>query len=146
MKTIHLLRVQGPAADFARLFAAAAEAGIRVGWLQLEDAPDLDPDLEVAAAAGAMRAVGVGGGRSAAVKQLRGPVVLRDLLREHFLGCRLVLIRGNFSLPLLTQRGEGWKLRFEAGEPVSEVWTTERLLGALAKPRPWRGAGSPLVT
>ncbi len=146
MKTIHLLRVTEQAAIFSELITAAKNAGLRVGWLQLESPATCDPELEAAAAAGALRAVAVDGGRSVVVKPLRGAVVFRDLLREHFLGCRLVLVQGNLSAPLLTQRGESWKLTFPIGKPVSEVWTTERLLSALTKPRPWPGAGLPVTT
>jgi len=146
MKTIHLLRVTEPAVTFSELINAAKSAGLRVGWLRLESPPICDPELEDAAAAGVLRAVAVGAERSVVVKPLRGAVILRDLLREHFLGCRLVLVQGNLSAPLLTQRGESWKLTFPTGEPASEVWTTERLLSSLTKPRPWPGAGSPATT
>ena len=40
-----------------------------------------------------LRAVAVAGGRAVAVKRVAGPPTLRDLLREHFLGCAAVVVR-----------------------------------------------------
>lgn len=131
----HLLRVdQGPAA-FAPLIAAARELGLRVGWLELAAPAPLPADLETAAAAGALRAVAVGGGRSAAIKPLRGEPVLRDLLREHFRGCALVLVRGEVAAPSLDRDGDGWRIAPPGA--AAQTFTSPDLAAALRRPRPW---------
>jgi len=57
------------------------------------------------------------------------------VLREHFRGCQLVLVAGEVDAPLLEPRDEAWELRTAGGTGVR--WTTQRLVAALAKPRPW---------
>lgn len=86
-----MLRVDQAPAAFEPLVSALSQKRQRVGWLELEAASAV-PSLDAAAQAGVLRAVAVGGGRCVAVKRLRRPV-LRDLLREHFSGCALVLVR-----------------------------------------------------
>jgi hypothetical protein len=111
---------------------------VRVGWLDLGEAPaaPLPSALEAAAALGARRAVAAGGGRSTAVKPLAGAPVLRDLLREHFLGCALVLARGVPGYPRIDPEGDGYRLH-ESRER-SRPFGPEALLAELARPR-WRG-------
>ena len=46
-----------------------------------------------------------------------------------------MLVTGDIDAPLLEPRGAGWRLRLEDG--TAAAWTTERLVAALAKPRPW---------
>lgn len=95
MKRIHLLRYAGEPEALAPLLDAVRTEGLRVGWLEVpahEPGP-VPPALEVAASAGAFRSVAVGAERSVAVKRRAGPPVLRDLLREHFQGCALVVVR-----------------------------------------------------
>jgi hypothetical protein len=116
----HLLRVAQEPARFAPLFAALAAAGLRCGWLELRQAGAPPASLEAAAALGAARAVATGEGRSVAVKALRGAPVLRDLLREHFAGCALVLVAAGgggeapagavAAAPELRAEGEGWRV------------------------------------
>ncbi len=132
----HLLRVTRPVVEFERLIAAARHEGHRVGWMELLPAAPapLPESLAEAAGAGVLRAVAVGGGRAVAVKPMRGAPVLRDLLREHFRGCSLVLVAGDVDAPLLEPDGDGWRL--SAGGAPSRR-TTERLVAALRKPRPW---------
>ena len=131
----HLLRVEEGPAAFVALIAAARAAGLRIGWLELA-APVAPPaDLETAAAAGALRAVAAGGGRSVAVKPLRGEPVLRDLLREHFRGCALVLVRGDLAAPGLAPDGPAWTVTLP-GE-ASRRRTLDALLADLRKVRPW---------
>lgn len=132
MKEPHLLRPAGPVTEYTELFAALREAGLRTGYLDLEEPPAVPGDLETAAAAGALRAVGVGGGRSLAAKPLRGAPVLRDLVREHFLGCRLVLVRGDVEAPLVHHDGGRWRI-----EGSERTLTTQELIAALRKPHPW---------
>ncbi len=133
----HLLRVARPVVEFESLIAAVRHQGHRVGWLELGQAAaaPCPESLSAAADRGVLRAVAVGGDRVVAVKPLRGEPVLRDVLREHFRGCRLVLVTGEIDAPLLEPHDEGWALRIGGGSAAR--WTTERLVAALAKPRPW---------
>lgn len=145
MKKPHLLRVEEGAERFAPLVEAARAEGLRVGWLELGPTADAPPapvpaGLEAAAGLGVLRAVATGGGRAIAVKPLRGEPVLDDLLREHFRGCALVLVRGPVDAPvdapaLRTVEGGLW-----AVEPTGAAAVrldTARLAAALRKPRPW---------
>jgi hypothetical protein len=115
----HLLQVDAPPETFAPLLSAVAAAGLRAGWLELRPPAPPAPTLAAAAALGACRAVAAGGGTSVAVKPLRGAPVLRDLLREHFHGCALVLVSGAAPPgaplpPRLEAEGDGWRI---AGAP-----------------------------
>jgi hypothetical protein len=94
MKLPHLLRVEEEADGFAALIAAARQEGLRIGWLDLATPVTAPPELAPAAAAGALRAVAAPAGCNIVVKPRRGAPVLLDLLREYFLGCVLVLVRG----------------------------------------------------
>ncbi len=131
-RRVQLLRVEADAPAFTPLIAAVQEAGLRVGWLVLSaDRPPAD--LEEAAASGVLRAVAVGDGSTTAVKRLRGAPVLDDLLREHFSGCRLVLVRareGEVEAPELEPAGEGrWRLTGAAGRPAQ--MTSEEIVRRL---------------
>ncbi len=132
----HLLRVERPAAEYAELIAAVRAEGLRVGWLELPPAaPEpLPAALAAAAELGVLRAVAVGGGRSVAVKPMRGEPVRRDLLREHFRGCTLVLVRGAVEAPILEPRDGGFTVTGAEGECHL---TSDQLAAALRKPRPW---------
>jgi hypothetical protein len=88
-----VLWVRAPVESFLPLFEAARAEGLRAGWLELEPPPRHEA-FERATTAGALRAVAVGGGHAASLKRVAGLPVLADLLREHFLGCVLVLVRG----------------------------------------------------
>ncbi len=142
MRPPHLLRVEEGPERFAALLAALAGAGLRAGWLELRPPEPAAASLETAAALGARRAVAAGGGRSLAVKALRGEPVLRDLLREHFAGCALVLVRVApepaavplASIPALTPAGEGWRIALPGADQDHD---TAGLLAALRRPRPW---------
>jgi hypothetical protein len=140
VKAPHLLRVTAPPAVFAPLVAAARGAGLRVGWLALAPPEGLPAELGEAAGCGVLRAVAAGEGRSVAVKPLAGPPVLGDLLREHFRGCALVLVRGEVEAPLLAAEGDGWRLEPAAGEaqgPAPLRLSNEQLVARLRRPRPW---------
>lgn len=133
MKTPVLLCVDGPAEQFASLFAAAKAAGLRCGWLVLNAPVDPPPPLQEPALLEVFRAVAVGDGRSIAVKPMKGKPVLRDLLREHFLGADVVLVAGLALFPRLTAREEGaWNLAESA--TASRLCTTADLLVRLRKP------------
>jgi hypothetical protein len=148
LKQPHLLRVEEGPEGFAPLLAALAAAGLRAGWLELGPAEPAAASLESAAALGARRAVAAGGGRSVAVKVLRGEPVLRDLLREHFPGCALVLVRVRGAeppapagvplapAPALFPSGDGWRIA-RAGDAAAQQFDTPGLLAALRRPRPW---------
>lgn len=143
MKEPHLLRVAAPAESFAPLAAALAAEGLRLGWLELAAAPPEPLSIELAAALdlGVLRAVAVGPGRSLAAKPLRGAPVLRDLLREHFRGCRLVLVAGRgapHELPAL-EPVDGGGYRIEPPGEAARILSPQALAARLRRPRPWDG-------
>jgi hypothetical protein len=137
--TVPLLRVEEGPERFAPLVEAARALGLRVGWLEFAPPAPLPDDLARAAALGVLRAVAVGDGRSAAVKPLRGEPVLRDLLREHFRGCALVLLRApqpplGPAAPDLAPDGDAWRV---AVDGAARRYGTAELAAALRKPRPF---------
>lgn len=143
MRSPHLLRVEEGPERFAALLAAIAGAGLRAGWLELRQPEPAAADLETAMALGARRAVSAGGGRSVAWKPLRGEPVLKDLLREHFLGCALVLVRcgGSAAVPLaevpaLSPAGDGWRIA-RGDDAAVQHFETADVVAALRQPRPW---------
>ena len=150
MRSPHLLRVEAGPEGFASLLQALAAAGLRAGWLELRRPEPAAASLEAAAALGARRAVAAGGGRSVALKPLRGEPVVRDLLREHFLGCALVLVvlaslpegEGEKAaapleaVPALFAEGEGWRVE-PPGGVAAQRHDTAGLVAALRRPRPW---------
>lgn len=146
MKRIHLLRHDGPPAALAPLFEAARREGLRVGWLDLGAAPEtlLPPELGTAVDEGAFRAAAVAPGRVVAAKALTGPPVLRDLLREHFLGCVLVVVRAAegaaaapelAEVPALEAEAEGFRVTPLDG--AAQVCSADALAARLRRPRPW---------
>lgn len=141
MKEPHLLRVAAPPSTFAPLAAALAAEGMRLGWLELAAAPPepLSIELEAALELGVLRAVAVGPGRSLAAKPLRGAPVLRDLLREHFRGCRLVLVAGRGApqeLPELAPAADG-TYRVQPPGEAGHTFAPPGLAARLRRPRPW---------
>jgi hypothetical protein len=137
----HLLRVDEPPERHAPLIAAAQELGLRIGWLDLSAPRSVPEPLETAAGLGVLRAVAAGGNRSVAVKPLKGAPVLRDLLREHFRGCALVLVRGEApaDIAVLGIAEDSWTVT--APGEAARPFTAAALAAALRKPRPW---GPPL--
>jgi hypothetical protein len=121
----------GPEA-FAPLFRAARELGLRVGWLDLETPAPPPPELAAAAEAGAGKAVAAGHGRSLSLKPVAGAPVLRDLLREHFLGYALVLVRGRDGRPAVTP--EAGSYRLEAASTPARLLGAGELLRELCRP------------
>lgn len=141
MKRIHLLRHDGPPTGLVPLFEAARREGLRVGWLDL-GAAEAPPELDAAVAGGAFRAVAVGAGRVVAMKAPAGPPVLRDLLREHFLGCALVVVRPGEgaapeleAVPRLEAGADDYRVVQPHGTPRG--LTPEALAARLRRPRPW---------
>lgn len=142
MKAPHLLRVEEGPEPFAPLIEAARALGLRVGWLDLGGATAPVPDpLGGAAGLGVLRAVAVGEGRAVAVKPMRGAPVLKDLLREHFRGCALVLVRGAVDAPLLTVDADNWTVALR--ETAKRLYATADLAAALRKPHPWGREATP---
>lgn len=141
MKTIHLLATDEPATALAPLVAAAAAAGFRVGWLDLGVVAEPSPSLESPVRAGFFRSVARSEAGIVTAKRVRGAPVVEDLLREHFLGCRLVFVRGESEAPRLSRRGERWLV--ESASARLEL-TTESLVARLRRPAvTWlAGAGS----
>jgi hypothetical protein len=134
-----MLAVADGATAYSALLDALAAAGERAGWLEI-DSPQVTPGgLEEAAAGGVLRAVAVGPGRVTAVKPIRGAAVMDDLLREHFRGCQLVLVRGGEGLVRLEADGEGWRLAPTTGRAVRQ--TTPELVASLRRPSFWRRMG-----
>ena len=127
----HLLSVAGTLEAYRPLLAAAAEARMRLGWLELA-APVVDPSLEAALGAGAFRAGRVGAGRSLAAKRLVGEAVLRDVVREQFKGCVAVLVVAAADLPRLVADGSDWSLVAVSGE--RRRLDTPALLALLRRP------------
>ena len=129
MRAPALLAVDEEPQAFRSLFEAARERGARVGWLDLARPVEPPPELEEAVLAGAFKSVSATAGRSVAVKATRGAPVLRDLLREHFLGCALVLVRGREGQPRLVSEADAYRLelatertlRLAAGPLVDEL-------------------------
>ncbi len=134
MKRIHVLRAEEDAAGFESLISAIRADGGRVGWLDLDLTDPVPPSLVTPASLDVLRAVAVGPSLAVAVKPMRGEPVLRDLLREHFRGCRLVLVAGEVDAPLLTREGDGWTVHTGSGE---RKHSTDELVRALRKPRPF---------
>lgn len=135
MKRMHVLKTALSSTECAPLFEAAAAQKVRVGWLDLACGAAAPAELEAAAAVGAFRSVGVTDGCVVAVKPVPGATVLKDLLREHFAGCRLVLVRGGTEAPELLAAESGYRVRFEAS--VEKEFSPEALARALGKPRLW---------
>lgn len=135
MKTPHLLRVDDRPEIFRPLIEAARAQGMRVGWLDLGATPAPVPEtLGAAADLGVLRAVAVGEGRAVSVKPLRGAPVLKDLLREYFQGCALVLVRGELDVPALAPENDGW--RISPPGLASRRSSTEDFVASLRKPSP----------
>lgn len=134
MKAPHLLRVEDAPESFSSLVEAARADGLRVGWLELAEVAPLPDVLAAGAGLGLLRAVSAGGGRTVAVKPLRGEPVLKDLLREHFLGCALVLVRGEVEAPHLRRDGDGWVI--DAPEKAGQPLTTAQLAAKIRSPLP----------
>ncbi|HEX6903604.1 MAG TPA: hypothetical protein VF789_28080 [Thermoanaerobaculia bacterium] len=136
MKAPHLLRVEDGPQRFAPLIEAARAEGLRVGWLDLgaPTAPVPEP-LESAAGLGVLRAVSVGEGRTVAVKPVQGVPVLKDLLREHFRGCAVVLVRGGVEAPLLTALEGGWSVA--PLNLAAQRYDSAALVSALRSPHSW---------
>lgn len=130
---VRLLRVDAAPDVFAPLVEAMAARGLRCGWLDLAEAAPAPAGLEAAAAIGMMRAVSAVGARTVAVKPVKGGFVLRDLLREHFRGCALVLVRGEVEAEGLRPDEGSWIVDSPEGE--KKQLSTAELADSLRKPK-----------
>jgi hypothetical protein len=145
MKRIHLLRYEGEPAALEALFEAIRAEGLRAGWLELDSQPGGEGPAGDAVEAGAFRAAAVVPGRVVSVKRVTGPPVLRDLLREHFLGCALVVVRpGGAGGGLEAELAEapaleafGGKFRVTPPGQSALDLAPEELAARLRRPRPW---------
>jgi len=145
VKRIHLLRYEGEPAALEALFAAVRAEGLRAGWLQVDPVRREEGPAGHAVEAGAFRAAAVAPGRVASVKRVAGPPVLRDLLREHFLGCALVVVRPGQAedglqadlaeVPALEAGGD--KFRVRPPDQAALELSPEELAARLRRPRPW---------
>lgn len=130
----HLLRVDAEPDLYAPIVEAVRALDLRVGWLDLALPPPVAGDLAAAAALGTLRAVAAGGDRVLVLKPLRGDPVLRDLLREHFRGCALVLVRGEVEAPLLRAEGDRWTVTVPGA--AAHAFSAPSLAEVLRTPRP----------
>jgi hypothetical protein len=139
MRRIHLLRVAEEAEIYRPLLVAAGEAGLCVGWLELQAPPPPPATLGGALAAGNERAVAVGESWTLAARARKGPARLRELLRQQFLGCTLVLVHGEADAPALAPAGDGeWRITIPGG--TERRLALEQLVAALREPRPFAPA------
>jgi hypothetical protein len=138
MKRIHLLRTELSPQQLSPLFAALTERDLRFGWLELA----AERVMPAGPLDGALRGVRYGGGEVVARKALRGPVVLADLLREHFRGAAVVFVEGagnSSAVELATAArldrldDERWRL---VGEEGSVDLATAELADRFRSPRP----------
>ena len=105
---------------------------MRVGWLAMNASVDPPPPLQAPPLLEAFRAVAVGEARAVSLKPMKGKAVLRDLLREYFLGADVVLVAGLALFPRLVAQESGWHLA--ESTTASRAYTTEELLVRLRKP------------
>ncbi|MEJ2084395.1 MAG: hypothetical protein P8Y44_01785 [Acidobacteriota bacterium] len=134
MKRVHQLRVEDGPERFEGLVSAAASVGIRIGWLEFASST-VSESLASASAAGVFRAVQIDDGVTVAVKNRKGPVVMRDLMREHFQGCSLILVSGGEAPAVLRSVDDRWLVSNVSG--VETTYTTDELVAALRKVRPF---------
>lgn len=132
MRTPALVATDAAPADLGALFAAAARRGVRVGWLELRTTEPLPAPWNELSLAGPAKQVTVGAEGSLALKPRRGSPVLRDLLREHFTGYGVVLVRGHGGTPRLTVDAAGFRL--EPGAGSGRSLGADELLDELLRP------------
>lgn len=140
--------------EFAPLIAAVRHDGGRVGWLDWTPHRILDSSrLDRAAESGLLRSVAVDARGSVAVKPRSGPPTLRDVVREHFRGCALVLVAAPTaddledasrrpeassplsSSPLLEPSDDGrWRLSLDDRQ---RAFDTSSVVSRLRRPRPF---------
>jgi len=60
---------------------------------------------------------------------------MKDLIREYFQGCSVVLICGRETGPSLHRRDDKWAVSVPGG--TEKIFTTEELVAALRRVRPF---------
>jgi hypothetical protein len=139
VRRIHLLRVAEEAKVYEPLLRSAAAAGLRIGWLELQAPPPPPDELRTALDAGSDRAVAVGESWTVTARSRKGASRLRELMRQQFLGCSLVLVRGEADAPALSPATDGaWRVTIAGGS--ERRLTLEQLIAALREPRPFAPA------
>ena len=117
------------------LLETVRAAGLRCGWLEFREDLEVPEDLYAAATHGAVRAVRVAAGGTVSFKPRRGAPVVRDLVRESFQGCALVLVEGRqqtWSLEPSAESAVTWHL---SGEGGSEELDHAAFVARLRRPR-----------
>lgn len=136
MKAPTLLAVEAAPEAFTELLELGRRQGIRIGWLDWRQEPiDWPGSLREPLAAGAERAGIVAPGGAVVGRRRAGPAHLRDVVRSHFLGCHLVLVRGLAGVPRLEALDSGFRL--EGARLVRSFADAGKLLEELRRPR-WR--------
>ena len=139
MKRPHLVRVASSIESFSSLIERAASQGLRVGWLGLAE-PPLPPEVATIVESGVVQCVMAGERWTIAARARAGPPVCEDLLRRYFLGCQLVLVRGDVrGVPTLLPDAAGWQLVAADGERRS--LDDDQLVALFHKPAAAAGAG-----
>jgi len=93
VKMPRIILVEGTLNQHAEMVEREAKAGNRVGWLDMAADETNDNNCAGAKRVDIFRAVEVGSRTTLAYKPRHGPAVLKDLIREYFLGCSVVLVR-----------------------------------------------------
>lgn len=114
MKGVHRFRVVDSIEVLAPLIAAAGDAGLRVGWLELGE-PEVPRGLAEATQAGLAQTVIAGDRLTMTACTRKGPAVISDLLRQYFLGCDVVLVAGEIEADRLQSSGDGWRITTPSG-------------------------------
>ncbi|MDA8018566.1 MAG: hypothetical protein MPN21_14090 [Thermoanaerobaculia bacterium] len=134
MKRIHLLRIE-PGMDpslWEPLLAAVHSDGGRAGRLRWHPGRPSE-DEALALASGFLRSVEVATNGALVRKPRTGPPVLTDILREHFRGCRVVLVEGEASeglaaIPRLEPTANGFRLDLDGAQlALSAIELANRL-------------------
>ena len=128
MKRIHCLNYGGDEGKLGELITTATSRGLRLGFLDLETQEQVALYQEQVTPWA--KIVQVGERANLTLKRRRGPWILKDLLREHFRGFDLVLVKGAAEFPELSVVNKEWLLSFP-GKKMR--LSTDRLLDRLSR-------------
>lgn len=134
MRRVHQLCAEQPPSEYASLVEAARQIGVRIGWWENITVTPPAP-LAAPTDAGFFQSIAVGADATLSVKRRIGPAVARDLIREYFLGCDLVLMAGRAEYPCLKRLESGWVVTLPDG--AENEFTTQELIAALRRPDPF---------
>ena len=152
MKRIHIIKTDLQRSDLTDLLDAIASLGLKAGWLDWR--PQAEPEdssvggaLVEMASAPVLRAVAVESRRVTSIKPMAGEAVFRDVLRLHFRGCAVILVRALseplppelVSAPEIRVEGSSYRVTAidEEGGARRFLWTAEELAARLRRPRPF---------